>query len=138
MLNITLRDHKRNYVDSTPDIMLGITLRDNKRNYVDSTPDIMLGITLSNHKHNIWIRHQAGVNDIINVIKKGIYGWAGHIARFKDNTWTTRVTEWTPREWTRRQRRPNCFKMFQKHGYNDHTYYSRAKQHVQGPNLKDP
>ena len=66
----------------------------------------MLGITLRDHKRNTWIRHQTGVNDIIDVIKKGIHGWAGHVARFKDNRRTKRVTEWTPREWTRRQRRP--------------------------------
>ena len=41
---------------------------------------IMFGITLRDHKRNTWIRHQTGVNDIINVIKKGIRGWAGHIA----------------------------------------------------------
>ena len=61
---------------------------------------IMLGITLRHHKRNTWTRHQTGVYDIIDVIKKGIYGWAGHIARFKDNRWTQIVTEWTPREWT--------------------------------------
>ena len=43
---------------------------------------IMLGITLCDHKRNTWIRHQTGVNDIIDVIRKGIHGWAGHIARF--------------------------------------------------------
>ena len=58
---------------------------------------IMLGITLRGHKRNTWIRHQTGVNDIIDDIKKGIHGWAGHIARFNDNRWTKRVTEWTPR-----------------------------------------
>ena len=63
---------------------------------------IMLGITLRDHKHNTWIRHQTGVNDI----KTGIQEWAGHIARFKDNRWTKRATEWTPREWTRQQGRP--------------------------------
>ena len=52
---------------------------------------IMLGITLHDHKRNAWIRHQTGVNDIIDFIKKGIHGWAGHIARFKDNRWTKRV-----------------------------------------------
>ena len=67
---------------------------------------IMFGITLHDHKRNTWIRHQTGVNYIIDVIKKGIHGWAGYIARFKDNRWTKRVTEWTPREWTRRQGRP--------------------------------
>ena len=63
---------------------------------------IMLGITLRDHIRNTWVRHQTGVNDIIDVIKKGIHGWAGHIARFNDK----RVTEWTPREWTRLQGRP--------------------------------
>ena len=67
---------------------------------------IMLGITQLHHKRNTWIRHQTGVNDIIDVIKKGIHGWAGHIARFKDNRWKKIATEWTPREWTRRQGRP--------------------------------
>ena len=69
---------------------------------------IMLGITLHDHKRNTWIRHQTGVNDIIDVIKKGIRGWAGHIARYKDNRWKKIVTEWTPREWTRRQERPKA------------------------------
>ena len=59
---------------------------------------IVLGITLRDHKRNTWIRHQTGVNDIIDVIKKGIHGWAGHIARFKDSRWTKRVTERTPRD----------------------------------------
>ena len=68
---------------------------------------IVFGITLRDHKRNTWIRHQTGENDIIGVIMKGIQGWVGHIARFKDNRWTKRVTEWTPREWTRRQGRPN-------------------------------
>ena len=30
---------------------------------------IMLGITLRDHIRNTWIRHQTGVNDIIDVIK---------------------------------------------------------------------
>ena len=49
---------------------------------------IMLGITLRDLKRNNWIRRQTGVNDIIDVIKKGIHGWAGHTALFKDNMWT--------------------------------------------------
>ena len=48
----------------------------------------MLGITLRDYKRNTWIRHQTGVNDIIDVIKTGIHGWVGHTARFKDNSWT--------------------------------------------------
>ena len=45
---------------------------------------IILGITLRDHKRHTWIRHQTGVKDIIDAIKTGIHGWAGHIARFKD------------------------------------------------------
>ena len=37
---------------------------------------IMPGVTLRDHKRNTWIRHQTGVNDIIDVIRKGIHGWA--------------------------------------------------------------
>ena len=44
--------------------------------------DIMLVISLRDHKRITWIRHQTGVNDIIDFIKKGIQGWAGHVARF--------------------------------------------------------
>ena len=58
---------------------------------------------LRGHTRNTWIRHQTGVYDNIYVIKTGIHGWAGYIARFKDNSWTKRVPEWKPREWTRRQ-----------------------------------
>ena len=41
---------------------------------------IMLGITLRDHKRNTWIRHQTGVNDIIDDIKTGIHEWPGHTA----------------------------------------------------------
>ena len=44
---------------------------------------IMLGITLRDNKCNAWIRYQTGVNYTIDVIKKGIYRWAGHIADSK-------------------------------------------------------
>ena len=67
---------------------------------------IMFGITLRVHKRNTWIQHQTGVNYIINVTTKGMREWTEHIARFKDNRWTKRVTQWTPREWTCRQGRP--------------------------------
>ena len=45
----------------------------------------MLEHTLLDHKRNTCIRHQTGVSDIIDVIKKGVHGWTGHIARFKHN-----------------------------------------------------
>ena len=71
-----------------------------------TTERIMPGITLRDHRRNTWIRHHPCVNYIVDVIKKGICGWAGHIARFKYNLWTKRVTGWTLLESTRRQGRP--------------------------------
>ena len=53
---------------------------------------IMLGITLRDHKRNTWIRHQTCVNFTIDVVKKGIHRWAGHVARFNDNRWPKRLT----------------------------------------------
>jgi len=32
--------------------------------------------------------------------------WAGYITRLSDNRWTIRTTEWTPRDWLRKQGRP--------------------------------
>ena len=32
--------------------------------------------------------------------------WPVHIARLSDNRWTITTTEWTPRDWTRKQGRP--------------------------------
>ena len=43
---------------------------------------------------------------LINAIRKARHRWAGNIARLSDNRWTIRATEWTPRDWTRKQGRP--------------------------------
>ena len=67
---------------------------------------IMLGITLRDKKRNSWIRQQTSVTDIIDYVKKSKHRWAGHISRFTDNRWTVRVTEWTPRSWSRKRGRP--------------------------------
>ena len=67
---------------------------------------IMLGITLKDKKRNTWIRQQTGVTDIVTTIRSSKHRWAGHVARFQDNRWTLRVTEWTPRQWKRTRGRP--------------------------------
>ena len=67
---------------------------------------IMLGITLKDKKRNTWIRQQTGVTDIITTFRSSKHRWAGHVARFQDNRWTLRVTEWTPRQWKRTRGRP--------------------------------
>ena len=67
---------------------------------------IILGITLRDHKRNTWIRHQTGVNDIIRRRYKEWNTWMGGTHCTIKRQHTIRVTEWTPREWTRRHGRP--------------------------------
>ena len=66
----------------------------------------MFGIILRDHDFNGWIRHQTGVHDIINVIKKEGIDRRDTLDDSKTTLWTKQVTAWTPREWTRRQGRP--------------------------------
>ena len=56
-------------------------------------------------KRSTWIQQEICVSDIINIIRKAKHRWAGHIAWLSDNRWTIRATEWTPRDWTRKQGR---------------------------------
>jgi len=67
---------------------------------------IMLRIILRDRKRNTWILQETGVSDIINAIRKAKHRWTGHVARLSDNRWPIRATEWTPRDWTRKQGRP--------------------------------
>ena len=59
---------------------------------------ITLVITLRDHKRNTWIRHQTGVNDTIDVIKKGMDG--------RDTLHDSTTTDGL---WTRRQGRPKTW-----------------------------
>ena len=44
----------------------------------------MLGIKLRDRKRSPWIREKTKVKDIIKVVKKRKWWWAGHIARMND------------------------------------------------------
>ncbi len=65
----------------------------------------MLGITLRDRKQASWNREQTKVEDILMTIKNKKWIWGGHIMRRRDNRWTTRVTEWQPRNGRRNQGR---------------------------------
>ena len=73
---------------------------------------IMLGVTLKDKIRNEEIRMRTGIKDIIQEgnwrrkIPEGKHRWAGHIGRMKDNRWTRRITEWTPRNGSRAPGRP--------------------------------
>ena len=46
------------------------------------------------------------VDDILEVLTKARWQWAGHVARMKDNRWTIRCTEWQVRNGRRARGRP--------------------------------
>ena len=54
----------------------------------------MLNITYKDRKTNIWVREGTKVIDIVNIVRKMKWSWAGHINRLKDDRWTSRVTTW--------------------------------------------
>ncbi len=65
----------------------------------------MLSITRRDRKRALWIREQTKVEDILMTIKDKKWTWAWHVMRRSDNRWTTRVTEWQPRNGRRNQGR---------------------------------
>ncbi|GFN77097.1 protein sidekick-1 [Plakobranchus ocellatus] len=57
----------------------------------------ILGIKLADRVKCSEIRKRTQIQDIVDFVAKQKWKWAGHVARFKDNRWTLRVTEWQPR-----------------------------------------
>ena len=66
----------------------------------------MLGIKLQDKIPNKEIREKTKLNDILEVITRSKWKWAGHVARMSDNRWTIRSTEWQVREGKRSRGRP--------------------------------
>jgi len=66
---------------------------------------IMLGVTWRDHIPSAQIREQTKIRDILEVINKAKWTWAGHVTRRKDNRWTTKLTTWQPRGHTRNRGR---------------------------------
>ena len=54
-----------------------------------------------------WIRAETGVKDIVHVLLKKKWSWAGHIARMNDNRWTKRIIDWSSYNDKRSKKRPN-------------------------------
>ena len=55
-----------------------------------------LGITIRDRHRSTWIWAKTGGKDIVQVVKKQKWRWAGHVARMNDNRWTKRITDWCP------------------------------------------
>ncbi|VDM37564.1 unnamed protein product [Toxocara canis] len=52
------------------------------------------------------IRRRTGFTDVVQEIYKRKQKWAGHVARIRDNRWTTRLTCWDPLDPKRPRGRP--------------------------------
>ena len=66
----------------------------------------ILRVSLRDHIKNRTLRQMSGLADIVTTIRESKFRWAGHIARLADNRWTTRITEWYPRDFRRPLGRP--------------------------------
>jgi hypothetical protein len=66
----------------------------------------MLKISIRDKIKNETIRETSGVQDIVLETRRSKMRWAGHVARMKDNRWTSRIIDWYPREIIRTIRRP--------------------------------
>ena len=47
--------------------------------------------------------------DVISRLKKLKWNWVGHLARRNDDSWTTKVLYWIPRNKKRPKKRPHCY-----------------------------
>ena len=55
--------------------------------------------------------------DIISIVRKMKWSWAGHIKRLKDDRWTSRVTTWRPYDKKRQHGRPAIEAVYRRPGY---------------------
>ena len=62
---------------------------------------ILIGVTRRDRVRNQDLRNKTRVKDILQEIKSKKWRWAGHLARRKDDRWTHKLTDWTPRAHTR-------------------------------------
>ena len=67
----------------------------------------MIGVPWQDHRTNSWVKSKINVHDIMHVIKARKCTWAGHIARFQGNTWTSKVRDWRPMDDSRPRGRPS-------------------------------
>lgn len=66
----------------------------------------MINVSKKDHIRSEVIRERSGIKDVIQNIYTIKRRWAGHVARFKDDRWTARTTNWIPRQFKRSRGRP--------------------------------
>ena len=58
----------------------------------------MLGVTRRDRMTNAEVRRRTGVKDVLQEVRHLKWKWAGHVVRKNDGRWTTRLTNWIPRD----------------------------------------
>lgn len=57
----------------------------------------MLVIKSTDKKHNIWLKQQTKITDLIGRVTQLKWQWAGHVASRKEGRLTKTTIEWRPR-----------------------------------------
>ena len=66
----------------------------------------MCGVTMRDKISNEELRQRTGMHDVVGEMYAAKRRWAGHVARQQDNRWTSRLTNWLPRDHKRPLGRP--------------------------------
>lgn len=81
-------------------------VRDKLRTTQRAQERIMLNITRRDKKRITWIKQKTGIEDIVKLISKRKWQWAGHTNRRKDERWTKEIQEWNMQLYKRKRGRP--------------------------------
>ena len=82
------------YVDTGVALQADPGLADPCADWALEVRSCRLGQRMKERIRNTIIRQRTRVTDIVQYVTNTKWKWAGHIARMKDNRWTTRSTEW--------------------------------------------
>ena len=66
----------------------------------------MLKVSLCDHINNDTLRQMSGVKDVVVATRENKLRWAGHVARLRDDRWSSIINDWLPRERKRPVGRP--------------------------------
>ena len=66
----------------------------------------MLKVFLCDHIKNDTLRQMSGVKDVVVATRENKLRWAGHVARLRDDRWSSIIKNWLPRERKRPVGRP--------------------------------
>ena len=97
----------------------------------------MLGLKQIDRIPNSTIRERSKVDDILKVITKTKWKWAGHVARMNDNRWTVRCTEWQVRHGKRSRGRPKRRWHDDIHQWQGATWHRKARDRQQWKDLAE-